>query len=83
MLVWTLLSRRLERWTILVASRANSNALLLESLKTTEVLDVFEMEGCDAAEGPDNRAAQFDCVSNAVLLDTIWLRFTIHVDKIL
>ncbi|KZP14457.1 hypothetical protein FIBSPDRAFT_868274 [Athelia psychrophila] len=44
---------RLEHWTILAAGRANSNALpllLLESLKTTGVLDVFEMEGSDTLQ---------------------------------
>ena len=43
----------LEHWTILAAGRANSNALpllLLESLKSTGVLDVFEMEGSNTLQ---------------------------------
>ncbi|KAF7976248.1 hypothetical protein HWV62_7292 [Athelia sp. TMB] len=43
----------LEHWTILAAGRANSNALpllLLESLKSTGVLDMFDMEGSNTLQ---------------------------------
>ncbi|KZP11210.1 hypothetical protein FIBSPDRAFT_189292 [Athelia psychrophila] len=66
---------RLEHWAILAVDRANSIVLpllLLGSLKTTGVLDVFEME-----RRADDHAAQIDCVSHVGLSDVLisFLRF--------